>query len=187
MQMEKEQEDNVPDQLDRSRMFHFCCHHAIRSGLRLIAPCLALLLALSLLGTQLDAGSAVITDRYVKDRRALMQGQKAALTTLSDMVAGRTLFDARLAKAARRDLISSTGRIAKRFRKHRMEPNSHARPEIWTQWQDFGQRADTARLTAKQINSRSLAGLRRSLPAMMQACQSCHQSYRRYPNRAITH
>lgn len=165
-------------------MFYICSRASIRSSLRLIASCLVFLVLLS---TQIYAGSAVIHDRHIKERRSLMQGQKAALTTLSDMIAGRSLFDARLAKAARRSLIAASGKIPKRFRKERLEVNSHARAEIWSQWRDFEQRAETARLAAKQIDSRSLTGLRRSLPTMMQACQSCHQTYRRTPNRAITH
>lgn len=169
-------------------MFSFCSLISIRSSLCLAPLCLMLgFMLVTLNATALDAGSAVIEDRHVKERRSLMQGQKAALNTLSDMIAGRILFDASLAREARRNLIAATGKIPRRFRKHRMAPNSHARPEIWTRWQDFEQRADTAQLAARQISSRSLASLRRSLPAMMQACQSCHQSYRRTPNRAITH
>ncbi|MCD9149317.1 c-type cytochrome [Pseudophaeobacter flagellatus] len=147
----------------------------------------ALALCLLMLAADLNAGSAIITDKHVRDRLTLMQGQKAALTTLGDMIAGRRTFSPAQARAARRSLISSTRKITKRFKKQRMEPNSHARPEIWSRWQDFTQRAETAQIAAKQLNVGSLNGLRRSIPAMMQACHSCHQSYRRTPNQAVTH
>jgi cytochrome c556 len=158
-----------------------------RLSRRLTGAFCALCLGLLVLTSQLDAGSAIITDRHVQGRITLMTGQKAALITLSDMVAGRTPYNAASARAARRALISATGSIPKRFRKQRMEPNSHARPEIWLQWTDFKQRAETARLMAKEINSRSVTGLRRTIPPMIEACHSCHQTYRGTPNRAITH
>ncbi|MEP2718795.1 cytochrome c [Pseudophaeobacter sp.] len=160
------------------------CFQPIR---QLAASASSLCLCLILLSAELSAGSAVFTDKHVQERVTLMQGQKAALTILGEMVAGRRNYDLAAAKAARRSLMASTRKIPKRFSKHRMEPNSHARPEIWTRWQDFTQRAETARLAAKQINAGSLTGLRRSVPAMVQACHSCHQSYRGTPNRAITH
>lgn len=146
----------------------------------------ALVLTLGIFGVGLQA-SGQITDKHVKDRVTLMTSQKAALTLLSDMVAGRTVFDAPRAKAARRTLIGTTGRIAKRFKKQRRDPNSHARTEIWQHWDDFEHRAETARQSAKQINSKSLSGLRRTVPAMMQACFSCHQTYRSTPNAFVTH
>lgn len=145
-----------------------------------------LVLILGVVGADLQA-SGEINDKHVKQRVTLMTLQKASLTVLSDMVAGRMVFDASQAKAARRALINSTGNIVKRFKKPRMDPNSHARPEVWMHWDDFEQRAQFARQSAKQLNSKSLAGLRRTMPAMMQACFSCHQSYRRAPNVFVTH
>lgn len=151
------------------------------AGLGLVGLCLGMLSA------DLNAGSAIITDKDIRARLALMREQKAALLTLSDMMAGRRTFYPKTAKAARRVLIENTRKIPRHFAKQRIEPNSHAQPEIWTRWQDFETRAQAARQAAKQINVGSVNGLRRSLPAMVQACHSCHQTYRATPNRAITH
>jgi len=154
---------------------------------RVIGALTALCLSLAMLSADLYAGSAVITDKHIRARLALMRGQKAALLTLSDMTTGRSTFTPQRARAARRVLIENTRKIPKRFAKQRLESNSHARPEIWARWQDFETRAEAARQAAKQINTNSISGLRRSLPTMMQACHSCHQTYRTMPNRAITH
>lgn len=140
----------------------------------------------AIFGGSLQAGGQ-ITDKHVRERVTLMGMQKTALTTLSDMVAGRMVFDATRAKTARRTLINATGNIPSYFKKHRMDPNSHARPDIWIHWDDFAQRAETARQSAKALSTRSLNGLRRTMPAMMQACHSCHQTYRNNPNVFITH
>lgn len=147
----------------------------------------ALCLGLAAHSTDLKAGNAVISDTHVHARMILMRAQKDALLTLSDMMAGRRVFVPKTARAARRVLMENTRRIPKSFAKQRMETNSHARPEIWTHWQDFEARASAARQAARQISASSLQGLRRSLPTMVEACHSCHQSYRRVPNRAITH
>lgn len=133
------------------------------------------------------AAQAPISDRHVKKRVTLMNTNKAALAILSDMMAGRIVFDSAKARDARKALIQSTKSIPKRFRKARMDPNSHAKPAIWTHWDDFTFRAEAAEDAARQLNTRSLAGLRRTLPNMMQACLSCHQTYRRSPNEFITH
>ncbi|MEP4035331.1 cytochrome c [Pseudophaeobacter sp.] len=154
---------------------------------RFIGALTALCLGLMMLSADLYAGSAVITDKHIRARLALMRDQKAALLTLSDMSAGRRTFTPQRARAARRVLIENTRKIPKHFAKQRLESNSHARPEIWAHWQDFETRAEAARQAAKQINASSISGLRRSLPAVMQACHSCHQIYRKVPNRAITH
>ncbi|OIQ36536.1 MAG: hypothetical protein BM558_13800 [Roseobacter sp. MedPE-SW] len=159
----------------RQRRFH------IFAALSVLGLCLGLLSA------DLNAGSAVITDKDIRARLALMREQKAALLTLSDMMAGRRIFHPKPAKAARRVLIENTRKIPRYFAKQQMEANSHAEPEIWTRWQDFETRAQAARQAAKQINAGSVNGLRRSLPAMVQACHNCHQTYRTTPNRAITH
>lgn len=159
--------------------------HSLLSG-RVTLGLAGIVLAMVFLGAGLQASGQII-DKHVKERVTLMNSQKAALTLLSDMVAGRIIFDTSQAKAARRALINATGTISKRFKKQRMDPNSHARAEIWLQWEDFENRAKTARQSAKQLNSRSLAGLRRTIPAMMQACFSCHETYRRSPNAFVTH
>lgn len=158
-----------------------------RTCRQLIGAFSALCLCLGLLSADLYAGSAVIADKHIRARLTLMRQQKEALLSLSDMMAGRRVFTAQTAKAARRVLIENTRKIPKHFAKQRMDPNSHARPEIWARWANFETRAEAARQAAKQINASSVNGLRRSLPTMIQACHSCHETYRTTPNRAITH
>lgn len=121
-----------------------------------------LVLILALVGAQLDA-AAPITDKHVKRRVELMTSQKAAITTLADMMAGRMVFNAAKARAARRSLIKSTGDIRKRFKKPRMEPHSHARPLIWQQWEDFETRAERAEdAVRRSVHIRAMAYCARS-------------------------
>lgn len=156
--------------------------------LRLLKPlaCLALLTALAA-GPSAPVTAGDGLSKHVTRRIALMTSQKAALEVLTGMMAGRSIFDQGKARSARRQLIKSTSSIRKHFRKHRMDPRSNARPQIWTAWEDFQARADTAETAARDLSTRSLPALRRTLPGLMQSCLSCHETYRRTPNSFTTH
>jgi len=128
-----------------------------------------------------------ITDKHVKKRVAQMLMAQAAVATLTDMMAGRVMFQSRRARSARRTLIQTSRTFAKRFKKPHFDPRSHARPEIWTYWRDFKAHAKSSHDAAKQLNISTLGGLRRTLPNVLQTCLSCHDSYRTQPNEFITH
>lgn len=138
-------------------------------------------LLLGLLATGLLAQSGQIsrvTDSHVRDRMEAMNRNNAALTVLSDMMGARAFFDRARAREARRTLISTTGRIPSLFRKERGDPLSHARPDIWVNWDDFKARAKAAQRAARAVDTGSLPRLRKSLPQLVQACLACHHSYR---------
>jgi cytochrome c556 len=138
-------------------------------------------------GSSLPGTAAGGNSRHVTDRIALMSSQKAAMDDLTSMMAGRSAFDLERARTARRQLVKSTGSIRKHFKKPRLDPRSNARPLIWQAWTDFETRAETAAAAAKALNARSLPGLRRTLPSLMQSCLSCHETYRSTPNTFVTH
>ncbi|TNJ41391.1 cytochrome c [Phaeobacter sp. B1627] len=153
-------------------------------------PAFALILGVVLalvIGAPATTGTPHIADKYIQKRMALMNSQRVALTALTDMSAGRIPMDSRSARQTRRFLIATTASIPKRFRKRRFDPNSHARPDIWTNWKDFELRAKRAEAAAKGLKTRSLDSLRRTLPDLIQACHSCHGSYRAHVNEFTTH
>lgn len=141
---------------------------------------------LGLTGAQLDAGPR-FADKHVFKRAALMNIQKTSIDTLSSMSSGRIVFDAELATLQRKILMRTTRSIPKHFRRQRMEPNSNARKKLWKEWSEFKARAQVANQMANRLNTRSIAGLRRSLPDLIGACHACHSEYRRQPNSFITH
>lgn len=156
--------------------------------LRLLKPlaCLALLAALAA-GPSAPVTADSGLSKHVTRRIALMTGQKAAMDVLTGMMAGRVIFDRDKARSARRQLIKSTGSIRKHFKKPQLDPRSNARPLIWHAWDDFKTRAETAQAAARNLNTRSLPALRRTLPGLMQSCLSCHETYRSTPNTFTTH
>lgn len=150
------------------------------------AALVAVIIALAI-GSTAPVTARDSTSKHVTKRIALMISQKAAMDVLTGMTAGRSTFDRGKARTARKQLIRSTGSTRKHFRKPRLDPRSNARPQIWHAWKDFKARAETAEAAARNLNTRSLPGLRRTLPGLMQSCLSCHETYRNTPNSFITH
>lgn len=150
-------------------------------------PVLFLLVMTLALSTPHLMAQEQITNKGVKKRVALMLTAQASVATLTDMMAGRVVFHPARARAARRTLMQTSRNIIKRFKKPHSDPLSNARPEIWTYWSDFKAKAEVADDAARQLNVNSLAGLRRTLPNVLQSCLSCHDSYWVEPNEFTTH
>ncbi|WIY26618.1 c-type cytochrome [Parasedimentitalea psychrophila] len=155
------------------RVFHLLALVILVGSLGLTAPALT--------------AQAPITNKNVKKRIALMLSAQDAVAILGDMMAGRMVFNAAKARAARRVLVQTSSRISRRFRTPHQDPQSHARPEIWTYWDDFSARAEISEQAARQLSVSSLNGLRHSLPNLLHSCLSCHQRFRVEPNEFITH
>ncbi len=118
------------------------------------------------------------TDADVLRRMNTMQAANAALTTLGNMSNGRVSFDKDQASAARHNLIIAVRKIPRRFRRNRRDPASHAKPEIWFQWEYFVYNAGVAKRAALAIRVNSLSALQATLPQMLVACMNCHQTFR---------
>lgn len=119
-----------------------------------------------------------VEDKGVQQRMAVMALAKSSVGVLAEMMAGRVRFDPEAARAARRNLVRAMGAVPGRFRRPHADPLSHASPLIWRNWEDFRQRARTARRAAQGLETGSLNRLRRSLPGLMRQCLECHRAYR---------
>lgn len=143
-----------------------------------LAPVLLILLLAALAVSAPAQQTQQVEDRGVQKRMDTMNAARSALIPLNQMMAGRVRFNSASAGIARKQLIRATRAIPDRFRRPHGDPLSKADPQIWTQWADFKSRARTARNAAKGLNTNTLNGLRKSLPPVVQACLSCHRSYR---------
>lgn len=164
-------------------MFSLCSHFAIRSILPLLL--LASLFVPSPNGTQANEPRQM--HPAIAKRIALMNRQKEAMELLSDMAAGRHVFDPKLARAARKDLMETTKAIPKAFKKNRQGLQSHAMPGIWLHPKEFKARAIAAQKAARGIATRNVVRLRKTLPPMVQTCISCHQGFRAHDREFTTH
>ena len=140
----------------------------------------AILVGLMVANIALAQGGQVsqVSNPGVQQRMATMNAANAALTSLSDMMGGRALFDKDRALAARKALIAETGRITAVFRQPHTDPLSRARPVIWSRWGDFRSRARATHRAARRLRTSSLATLRQTLPRQVAACLNCHRAYR---------
>jgi cytochrome c556 len=120
-----------------------------------------------------------VTNLGVLKRMTTMASARTAVETLANMMAGRIRFDRKLARSARRGLITATRAIPSEFRQPHTDPLSRARMDIWIHWDDFKTRAATAKRMAKDLNVDRLGALRSTLPDMINACLSCHRTYRK--------
>ncbi|WP_461404429.1 cytochrome c [Falsiruegeria mediterranea] len=168
-----------------SYLFYFCSiiWNHVSSRVTPTQRTLTALIMMSLLGLGSANAEDIIAVEHpqVIERIALMRSSKLAIGTLGAMASGRERFARARAGIARRVLIENTRQTAGKFRRNPDDPASNARPHIWTQWGSFKIQTKQARKAAKGLNTRSLNKLRQTLPPMINACLSCHQSFRKNP------
>ncbi|MDR5653284.1 c-type cytochrome [Ruixingdingia sedimenti] len=137
---------------------------------------LALSLALSA-GTALFAKEGV-TNPTVKARQDTMQTIRRNTAVLGDMAGGKTAFDPAAAAAAKAELAAAAAEIPVKFEPQEGDPKSEAKPEIWTGWDDYVQKAEALVAAAEAVDTASLDGVRAGMGAIGGACKSCHETYR---------
>lgn len=130
----------------------------------------------------LSAGVAVAqedaTDPTVKAWEDLMKTQAGAAKTLGDMAGDKAAFDAAAAEAAKATLIQTSAEISAKFETQASDPASTAKPEIWTNWDDFVAKANALATAAAALDASSIDGVKAGMGAVGGACGDCHKTYR---------
>lgn len=118
------------------------------------------------------------TDPHVKAWEDLMKSTGGAVKVLADMAGGKATFDASAASQAKDTLIANATKIPETFKDPATDPASEAKPEIWTNWDDFVAKAGalTAAATALDVTSAETIGA--GMGAIGGACKDCHTAYR---------
>lgn len=133
------------------------------------------------IGLALGAGVALAEgakDPLVRARQGVMENIGGAMKAMGDMAAGKTAFDATRAAEAKAALLAAAHDIPAKFQMHATDPASEARPEIWTNWDDFVARSKALSTAAEGIDTASLDTLKSGIGAVGGACKACHQTYR---------
>lgn len=118
-------------------------------------------------------------DPTVKARQELMEGVGAAAKTLGGMAGDKAPFDAAAAEAAKAALVAAAAEIPARFEPQASDPASEAKPEIWTNWDDFAAKADALKVAAEGMDATTLDGVKAAMGgALGGACKACHTAYR---------
>lgn len=118
------------------------------------------------------------TDPVVIARQDLMKANGGAVKVLSDMASGATAFDAAAAEAAKAKLISDAAEIPAKFEANPVDAGSGAKPEVWTNWDDFVAKGKALGTAASAMDATSLDGVKAGLGAVGGACKDCHTTYK---------
>lgn len=135
------------------------------------------------IGAVLIAGAAYAkgdrTDPNAKARSDLMRDIGKNIGVLGDIAGGKATYDAAAAEAAKAALIADAAAIETAFKDQgAADPASEAKPEIWTNWDEF--LADAKKLgdaaTAMDVASAETIGA--GMGALGGACKDCHTEFR---------
>ncbi len=118
------------------------------------------------------------TDPDVNARQTLMGNNGGAMKVLVGMAKGQAEFDAAAAEAAKATLLADSAEIAAKFTNNASDPASKAKPEIWTNWDDFVAKAGGLTAAAEAMDTSSLDGVKAGVAAIGGACGACHTPYK---------
>ncbi len=118
------------------------------------------------------------TDANVIARQDLMKSFGGAAKTLGGMAGGEMAFDAAAAEAAKATLIAASAEIAAKFEVNAADPGSEAKPDVWTNWDDFVLKGKALNDAATALDASTVEGIQAGMGAIGGACKACHTAYR---------
>ena len=135
------------------------------------------------IGAILIAGAAFAegdrTDPNAIARSDLMKMQGMNIGILDKMAKGEEPYDLAKAEAAKAVLIDTSSKIETVFAEPGgADPASEAKPEIWTNWEDFLAKAKGLNDAATALDVASAESIGAGLGAVGGACVECHKVYR---------
>lgn len=134
------------------------------------------------LGAVLVAGAAYAqerTDPNAIARSELMKVVGANTGILGGMASGKAPYDAAAAEAAKAALVQAFGQVEATFMEQgAADPVDEAKPEIWSNWEDFLSKASAAATAAGAIDVASVETIGAGMGALGGTCKDCHTSYR---------
>lgn len=119
------------------------------------------------------------TDPNAQARAAVMQAIAKNTKVLGDMASGKTAFDAAAAETAKAALVEATAKAPAAFETQgAADPASEAKPEVWTNWDDFLKKANGLAAAATAIDASTLDGIKAGIGGVGGTCKDCHTTYR---------
>jgi cytochrome c556 len=121
---------------------------------------------------------AEATDPTVKARQELMKTIGSNVKALGDMAGGKVAYDAAAAGAAKAALVAAAAEIPAKFETQATDPDSEAKAEIWTGWDDFVKKAGALGTAAGAMDVASVETIGAGMGAIGGACKDCHTTFR---------
>lgn len=133
-------------------------------------------------GAALLAGGAMahedVKNPTVKARMEVMETIRDNFGTIASMAQGKTAFDAAAAANAKAAALEASTDITTVFETEAMDPKSEAKPEIWTNWDDFADKAAALETSLSGLDTESLEAMKAGFRTVAGACGACHKAYR---------
>ena len=123
---------------------------------------------------------ASVESEAVAARTKAMSEISDNMRVLGLMLKGQVDFDLVSAKSAIQNIEKLAAKTPTLFEIEAVDPHAEAKPEIWSNYEDFVEKADTLQRVANAA-SRSLVseeGLKDVIMSMGKTCKSCHSLYR---------
>jgi len=115
----------------------------------------------------------------VRDRMELMTDMGKRLLAISKRLRANKELD-RIAPDARA-IRDASGKITSQFPPGSTQSPTAAKPVVWQQWDDFGEKAKKLQTEAEKLSTTSPSdgdALRKQFRAVAYACDGCHETYR---------
>ena len=137
------------------------------------------------IGIALLTATAALAHQGVQNPavKARMDGMSVIaenMKTIGLMAKGTNEFDAALARSAAAAIAEHAAAAPALFESNETDPKSEARPEIWTNFDDFVLKATELETVANglstSINDKS--DLRSAMRSLGKTCKACHAIYR---------
>ena len=123
---------------------------------------------------------ANVENETVKLRMKAMSAISDNMRILGKMMKGIEDFDLEMARSAIGNIAVRAAQTPELFKIEAVDPHAEAKPEIWTNFDDFVEKALTLESVALDVGS-SLTGkddLRNSMMSLGATCKACHSLYR---------
>lgn len=136
-------------------------------------------------GIAFIAGTTALAHQGVQNAavKARMDGMSAIaenMKTLGQMAKGATEFDAEVARSASASIAKHASETPGLFKANETDPKSEARPEIWSNFEDFTAKATELETIATGLSTsiNDPSDLNAAMSALGANCKSCHSVYR---------
>lgn len=117
------------------------------------------------------------TDPDAVGRQTLMGTIGMNMKVLGDMAGGKAAFDAAAAEAAKAAIVAAAAKIPATFEPQGTDAESKAKPDIWTNWDDFLTKADGLAKAAGALDATTVESLQAGIAGVGGACKDCHSKY----------
>lgn len=139
-----------------------------------------IILCVTVLFTGVAFAHSGVKNATVKARMDAMSGIGTKMKVIGQMAKGVTEFDQNTARAAAAAIAKHAAQTPALFQAMEDDPESEAKAEIWTNFNDFTQQSLELENIAIELSTSiaSQGDLAFAMKSLGASCQSCHKAYR---------